>query len=352
MKTIYRYLLIAIFVATITSCDEVSTTEPKKDDGGKQSNDWLIPSNKVFDGGPGKDGIPALQDPNFIDVDAIDYVADNDLVIAVKVGNEIRVYPHSILDWHEIINDGIGSTKYALTYCPLTGSGIGWNRVIDGNETTFGVSGLLYNTNLIPYDRATGSNWSQMQLQSVNGKLISKFISLVPLIESKWSTIKTSFPNAKVVSTNTGYSRNYGRYPYGDYRTNHTSLIFPVEHSDDRLKGKERVLGVFDGENTKAYRVESFETNGQVLIEKFASTNFLIYGNSGKNFITAFTIPNNSTFEIITSDLPWIFKDSNGNKYDLFGTSEDKSIQLTPAKSFIAYWFSWAAFYQNTKLYK
>ena len=90
-------------------------------------------------------------------------------MVGVKVGDEVRAYPHLILDWHEIVNDQISSTNYALTYCPLTGSAISWNRTFGGQTTTFGVSGNLYNSNLITYDRASDSNWSQMRLLCVQG---------------------------------------------------------------------------------------------------------------------------------------------------------------------------------------
>ncbi len=123
--------------------------------------DWLIPVDEVYNGGVGMDGIPALTDPNLITADE----AEGDLhaldtVIGVLIENEARAYPHYILDWHEIINDEIGNTAFALTYCPLTGSGIAVNRDVGGYVTTFGVSGLLYNSNLMPYDRLTRSYWS------------------------------------------------------------------------------------------------------------------------------------------------------------------------------------------------
>ena len=352
MKTLFKYIFILILTISFSYCSEdTPTVTQTKTDTGK----WLIPKDEVYDGGPGRDGIPALDKLQFNNVENTNYLQNSSLVIAINIDNEIRVYPHAILDWHEIINDAIGNNKFAITYCPLTGSGIGWNRIIDGEATTFGVSGLLYNTNLIPYDRKTGSNWSQMKLQSVNGPLISKFVSVVPIVETSWATIKSAFPNAKVVSTNTGYSRNYEQYPYGDYRTNNSSLLFPVDHKDNRVLAKNRVLGIFDGEKTKAYQIVDFSSPGEILIDKFNSKRFLVYGNIAKNIIVAFDISNldsTVTFKILDSDLPWIFKDSGNIKYNLFGISANSNIKLKPAKSFISYWFAWAAFYPNTDLYE
>ncbi|WP_373496171.1 DUF3179 domain-containing (seleno)protein [Aquiflexum sp.] len=126
------------------------------------SGEWLIPRDQVFDGGPGKDGIPALTNPELIQTSAASYLNDNDLILGFVNGGETRAYPHKILNWHEIINDDLGTESVSVIYCPLTGTGIGWDRNFTAGKTTFGVSGLLYNTNVIPYDRKTDTNWSQL----------------------------------------------------------------------------------------------------------------------------------------------------------------------------------------------
>ncbi len=349
MKHTHIILLVITYTAILfLGCDTVESSKSAEVQG-----EWLVKESEIFDGGPGRDGIPALVNPDFEQVKKIDYLTNEDLVIIVKAGNTVKIYPHPILDWHEIINDGIGNLKFAITYCPLTGSGISWNRIIEGETTTFGVSGLLYNTNLIPYDRKTESNWSQMRLQSINGKLISTFAKIYPIVETSWQTAKISFPEALVVTTNTGFSRNYDRYPYGDYKRNDNSLLFPVNHTDNRLNAKERVLGVFSNSETKAYRIFDF-SGGKTVVDTIGSKSFLIYGNTEKNIITAFDIsdlPNNN-FTKSSLPLPFIIQSGDGNNYDLFGISlTSGKPNLKPAKSFIAYWFAWAAFYPNTDLY-
>ena len=153
----YRVLLKSINLFTIPlvlfiSCNENTPGSNSARNGSGTGNggssitvDWLIPINEVLDGGPGKDGIPALENPENIGVNDIHFLSDSDLVIGFSSGNQARAYPHKILDWHEIINDEVNGKKLAVTYCPLTGTGIGWKRSIDGQTTTFGVSGLLYN---------------------------------------------------------------------------------------------------------------------------------------------------------------------------------------------------------------
>ena len=327
--------------------------------GSSASGEWLIPTNQVFDGGPGKDGIPAISDPEMIESSSGSYLSDNELVIGIKIGDEARAYPHQILDWHEIVNDEMGSSVYSVTYCPLTGSAIGWNRSLNGASTTFGVSGLLYNTNLIPYDRATDSNWSQMGLKCVNGELAGQEISLYHVIETTWGTWKKMAPNTQVQSKSTGFNSPYGRYPYGDYKTNNDKLLFPITNDDSRMGRKERVLGIIDGNFTKAYKIAALAGGIQVMNEKFNATPFVVIGSSSLNFAVAYDRKTTDgkilSFEPVQNALPVVMKDAQGSTWDVFGRAIDgprKGQQLKAAKSFISYWFAWSAFYPNAKVYK
>ena len=178
------------------------------------------------------------------------------MVLIIKVGDVVKAYPHPILDWHEIVNDDIQGKKLAITYCPLTGTGIAWNRMLEGSETTFGVSGLLYNTNLMPYDRLTNSTWSQQRLDCVNGQLRGQTAETYTLVETTFETMKKFYPKGLVLNTETGFNRSYGRYPYGDYKINDERLVFPISKEDRRLDLKERTLGVLLPSGDK--RVYSF----------------------------------------------------------------------------------------------
>ncbi len=256
MKSIYFSILL-VFLWTIMACESEPDTRPSLGGGSNLTNDgtWSIPIDEVHDGGPGKDGIPALEFPIMIQAPNASYLADFDLIVGYKSNDEIRAYPHQILDWHEIINDGTKNENFAITYCPLTGTAIGWNRDIGNTTTTFGVSGLLYNTNLIPYDRFSGSNWSQIGLECVNGGLKGEKADVIQVIETTWGNWRNMYPETKVTSINTGHSRSYGTYPYGDYKTNHSFFIFPVSPKDDRLSSKQRVLGVIDNNSVKVYNL-------------------------------------------------------------------------------------------------
>lgn len=350
-----KKIFTLVFIGLLLSCSTSSTQEsnPIQGQGNNQppvsTVEWSIPISKVLDGGPGKDGIPALVNPNLSDVQNVNYLQDNDLVLGFKRGNDVRAYPHTILDWHEIINDNIGDVSVAITYCPLTGTGIGWNRLLKGNETTFGVSGLLYNTNLIPYDRATGSNWSQILNESVNGQLLGEEANLIMLFETDWKTWKTLYPNSKVANTNTGFSRTYGTSPYGDYNTNNDRFLFPVA-KDSRLPSKERVLAIVDQGFAKAYRFESFASN-HIINDSFQGNNYMIVGN--QNFIVSYLLEGDKAgleFEYVYNGSEILLNDNEGTEWNVFGEaiSGPRTGQvLQSAASFMGFWFSIPAFYET-----
>lgn len=339
-------LLIALCSLTVAGC--------KKD---KVTGEWTVPRDEVFDGGPGKDGIPSVDNPAFTDAGSAAYLDDSDLVLGFKVGNTVRAYPHPILDWHEIVNDRVDGVNIAVTYCPLTGTGIGWDREVNGNVTTFGVSGLLFESNLIPYDRETDSNWSQMLLESINGEHLGTQIDLHPMVETTWATWKAMYPNTEVMSSSTGFDRNYGQYPYGDYRTNHDNLLFPVSTTDDRLPAKERVHGVIVDGIAKVYGFSHFQNDTEVIRDNFNNQEMLVVGNETDNWIVSFGIPasDTATYSGLTGQYPAIMADNAGNEWDVFGhaiSGPRTGEQLTATRSYIGYWFAWGTFYQDAEIHQ
>ncbi len=229
----------------------------------------------------------AAVNPEFISVANVNFLDDNDLVVGTVNGNEVKAYPHSILDWHEVVNDKIDEDFITISYCPLTGTAFGWKSNTGGIKSTFGVSGLLYNTNLILYDRNTNSNWSQLKLQCVNGSLIENEPSLINVVETNWGTWKKLYPDTKVMSTDTGFSRNYENYPYGDYKTNHDFFIFSATPSNSALPNKERIYAIIEGNKSKVYQFSKFG-NGSIIKDTFEDQDYLVVGNS--NIINTFKL--------------------------------------------------------------
>ena len=346
---VFQIIALALFTL---SCESLSPFNGSL----VAQGEWLISKDYIYDGGPGKDGIPAISDPEFTTIPNITYLNDNELVIIAKIGNNVKIYPHQILDWHEIINDKIGSAYYSITYCPLTGSGISWNREIDGSVTTFGVSGLLYNSNLIPYDRASGSNWSQMEMRCVNGDLMGLEAEVFPLIETTWITARTLFPQAQVMTLNTGYYRDYGIYPYGSYRTNHNYIIFPVSFEDLRLNKKERIFGLIQEGESIVFRFGSFIGDMVIKNVEFQGKSFVVAGSKEKNFLTAFYRNlEDGTLLTFHASPEGNISDNEGNTWNLFGealSGPRAGSKLTPVNGYISYWFAWGAFWRDTQIYE
>lgn len=361
MKTTSIILTAAIVALSSCSDDDIidssgQTNNVEGSDENVNDNGWLIPFAEVRDGGPGKDGIPAIDDPKFIKANEADYLNDDDLVLGFADGGEVRAYPHKILDWHEIVNDDTPNHSLAVIYCPLTGTGIGWDRNVGDKKTTFGVSGLLYNSNIIPYDRSTDSNWSQLLLKSVNGNLMGSRPIIHNLAETSWKTWKTMFPNSNVLSLSTGYNRNYQNYPYGSYKTNE-NLLFPVSNSDSRMHQKERVLAVFENDKAIAFRFDQLETNDHLITALFNDKKLVVTGNKDANIMVAFDSELDDgtvlEFQPLKGQLPNILTDNEGNTWEIFGRAIDgprKGEKLRPVPQMMGYWFAFAAFYPEISL--
>jgi hypothetical protein len=197
-----------------------------------------IPRGAIKGGGPSRDGIPSIDSPNFVDAAAARTMYSKTArAMVVRVGKEVRAYPIPVLDWHEIVNDQIGDRPLVVTYCPLCGSGVVFESTVDKKRLTFGVSGLLYQSDMLLYDRETESLWSQLLMKAVTGKYRGTGLAVYPSTNEPLIDVLKRHPKAKVLSTDTGYSRDHSRYPYGDYRQSRR-LVFRVDHPDHRAHPK------------------------------------------------------------------------------------------------------------------
>lgn len=193
---------------------------------------YSIEPSDILPGGPPKDGIPALTDPDFVSITS-EYYDPETLGVFINADDERRFYPYNILVWHEIVNDRIGGQELAITFCPLCGSAMVFDRTIDGVTYEFGVSGYLYQSNMLMYDRQTDSFWSQTLGEAVVGELTGTQLDLAMFQLLTFEDVKKRYPDTKILSRDTGHNRNYTRYPYGNYDDNE-ELFFPVRTVDDR----------------------------------------------------------------------------------------------------------------------
>lgn len=363
---IYNFLILTFLFIFLTSCSNgnsdssVLDTLPNIEDdnaGDNTGNDyWLIPKSDVKDGGPGKDGIPSIDDPIFVlaDSQAADFIRDDDLVVGIEIGNEIRAYPHRVLDWHEIVNDSFGDLFLSLSYCPLTGTAFAWESLSGSEFSTFGVSGLLYNANLILYDRLTDSHWSQIALKCVNGENIGDIPKTIKIVETTWLQWKNLYPNTSVLIGDVRFNRNYDVYPYGPYKTDHNYFIFEASPENNALPNKERVFAIIDNDNSEVFQFNQF-SGGKTIRTLFQGKNYLLVGN--ENVICAFEL-DDSLSELTFSynsnlDGVGFFTDDEGSQWSVFGEAISGPRQGTimkPATSVVSYWFAIAAFYPNPQI--
>ncbi len=300
--------LILMVTALLPLPQGVSQQIPERN--GFVLSDLKIPLGEIRYGGPPGDGIPSIDQPKFLEASDAFYLKSNDLVIGVSVNDESKAYPIRILNWHEIVNDEVGGLSVVITYCPLCRSGVVFDACIDGELYTFGVSGLLYNSDVLLYDRETKSLWSQLMGSSISGDRSGTPLETVTSQMVTWEEWQRWHPDTKVLSTDTGFARNYNSTPYTLYSMSE-DLMFPVDRSNRILPNKELVVGV--------------ELDGQYIAFPFSR---LGRGKKEKTFRSL-------KVEFDRARKTAVVYDSHGDVYP--------SVTL--------YWFAWYAFHPETRIY-
>jgi len=269
----------------------------------------LVPQQEIVPGGPPKDGIPALSRPMIESAtSANQWLADSDRILGVIVSGKPRAYPLRILNWHEIVNDRIADQPLVVTYCPLCGSGMAFDTA-----DRFGVSGFLYQSDVLLYDQRSESLWSQLMMMSIAGPRRGESLPSLPVSHTTWRAWLGKHPDTTVLSRNTGYRRDYGRNPYAVYELT-SRLYFDVSHKDDRLQPKAWVIGLKLGRAARAWAVTDIRQHGEIRDHLREKNLLLRYRHE--------------TVEISDTD--------TGEA--LHGT--------------VLYWFAWAAFHPETSLFE
>ena len=225
--------------------------------GGKSSaldfSNPKIPVEQILSGGPPKDGIPAILEPKFVSAkEADNFLNEKDIILGMSLEGIARAYPIKILNWHEIVNDKFKGRHVFVTYCPLCGTGMAFDSMVDGKRYSFGVSGLLFNSDVLFYDHQTESLWSQIIMGAVTGKMSGKGLTPLPVLHTTWKNWKKKHPDTVALSLDTGYRRDYANNPYGRY-DKQDFIMFPVSVRDKRYHSKERVIGIKINGKAKVY---------------------------------------------------------------------------------------------------
>lgn len=311
----------------------------------------LIPLDKIRGGGPPKDGIPSIDNPVFADIQSSQFMSNSDTVIGLEINGEAKAYPIFILVWHKIVNNKVGNTPVSVTYCPLCYTNQVFERIIDGQAVEFGTSGKLYNSNLLMYDRLTESYWSQALGMAVKGELTGYELNLIPFDVITWGDWKKLHPDTLVLTIDTGYIRSYATDPYGNYYTE-PRIMFPVEHSDDRLFPKEIIIGFNKDGIYKAYKQNDIESN--VIIND-------LIGETPVMLVSLFS-ENSRAFERIVNDvqLDFVFDDGkildvqtdsewNYDGLSISGEYQGEKLHRMPIEP--GFWFEWVAFHPETLVF-
>jgi hypothetical protein len=311
-----------------------------------------VPLDEIKDGGPPPDGIPSIDNPKFVRASQAQFVNDDDLVIGLRLNGQTKAYPLFILVWHEIVNDKLGDTPVAITYCPLCFTTQVFERALNGTEVQFGTSGKLYNSNLVMYDRLTGSYWSQALGQSIKGSLAGSELKKIPFDLARWSDWKSLYPDTLVLTTDTGFQRAYGSDPYGSYYTSE-DIFFPVAHIDNRMHPKEKIVGYYDSGQFKAYRQSELESS-KIVNDKVGNTDILL-ASLYPDMVRAFYRDlDGKTLDFVYSDGKIIDKETNSDwNFDgqaFSGTMKGTQLQRVSINP--GFWFEWAAFHPTTRVYE
>jgi len=303
-------------------------------------------------GGPGKDGIPSIDEPRFIAASEASFLTDEEVVFGLLAGGEARAYPQLVLVWHEIVNDVVGGEPVSVTYCPLTGSVVALRGNADGQPLTFGTTGNLVNSNLLMYDRVTDSEWPQLLARAISGPEKGARLSEAPLVWSRWREWRSAHPHTHVLSTDTGFSRSYGSDPYGSYSPpggyyGGGGPIFPVLEESDRFGPKEVFVGVKAGEALVAIRKGRIEETKALPLEAGRTPLLAVWDDrvgAARVFVRR---ARGRTLRFGEGSR----RDATGSLWDATGRAVAGPLagaRLRPADFLDVMWFAWYAFFPDT----
>jgi len=324
----------------------------------------------ILSGGPPPDGIPPLDHPKFEAVSQADaWLKPKEPVISFRQGDDVRAYPLQVLIWHEIANDVVGGRPVAVTFCPLCNATIVFDRTVNGQVLRFGTTGNLLNSDLIMWDDKTESWWQQFTGEAIVGDLTGTHLTFLPATIVAWADFKAAFPDGKVLSRDTGFSRSYGLNPYTGYdRIDRTPFLFDGE-PDDRLPPMARIVAIEAGQTYKAYPFSELE-KVHVANDTVEGRALVVFWRAGtasaldkREIATSRDVGSTAVYERSldgqTLTFTWdgvAFKDQEtGSTWDLFGRAMAGPLagkQLAPVISHEYFWFAWAAFRPETVIFR
>lgn len=326
----------------------------------------------------------AVYRPAFVRVSDADLSMDNrePVFIVHYPGGLTRIYPQSILVWHEVVNDVVpdpnpgqpsnsgynryggggraetSGNSYTISYSPLSGSIVAFRSKAGRYPTVFGSEGKLVNGNSVLYDQASGSLWSQLLAVCIEGPLVGRRLERYPVYWARWGGAKERYPQAEVLSRATGYKRTYGRDPYGSYYSpgnyyDDTRIYFPLSRRSDRLPPKERILGL-EIENIYGAIIVAAVRESRALNQTLGIFKLVALYDEELDRVRVFeskldnnTILNFHFFENKFMDTN-TKSEWNSDGECVYGRM--RGTKLKPVLAIDSMWFSWFAFHPDTQI--
>ena len=319
---------------------------------------------EIMSGGPPKDGIPAIDDPQFITVSDESRLGEREAVIAVEIdGERPRAYPIRYLMWHEIVNDTVGDVPVSVTYCPLCNTALAFDRRVNGEVLDFGVSGLLRNSDLVMWDRQTTSLWQQITGEGVVGQFAGAELEPLPTSIVSFSQFAESFPDGLSLAGESARGREaYGLTPYTGYSSLDRPFLF-FDETDDRLPALERVVGITEGDAIVAYSFERVSTE-RVINDEVSGVPIVVFGGGDTtdalddrviatsasigSAVAYSPVVDGETLTFTANDDGTFSDDQTGSTWSITGIAVDgelAGVQLDFIEHRNEFWFAWQAFF-------
>jgi hypothetical protein len=328
-----------------------------------------VPLSEIASGGPPRDGIPSIDRPTFIAIAEADvYLKGSDPVIAFELDDDARAYPIEVLIWHEIVNDTVGGIPVAVTFCPLCNTAIVFDRRLEGWVLDFGTTGNLRHSDLVMYDRQTESWWQQITGEAIVGELTGRRLTLLPAAIVAWREFKESFPRGRVLSSDTGFARPYGSNPYLGYDDADKPPFLFEGPLDKRLPPKERVVTVSIGDEDAAYPWSVLQKLG-VIHDTIGGRPVVVWWQKGtvsaldrQKIAQSRDVGAAAVYSPVVDGRRLTFRAARdgfvdgetGSRWTLLGRAIAGPLaghQLEPVTHGNHFWFSWAVFKPNTRIY-
>ena len=332
-----------------------------------------VPLNEFLSGGPGKDGIPAIDEPKFQPIAEVDWLEDPEPVIAFGIGDEWRAYPIQILIWHEIVNDTVAGTPVAVTFCPLCHTAIVFDGTVDGTVLDFGVSGNLRHSDLVMYDRQTESWWQQATGRGIVGSYTGTALEFLPSQLISWAQFRELHPEGVVLSRDTGHVRSYGSNPYAGYDRVDSNPFLLDDRTliDGRLNPKVRIVGVVIGEDEVAYPLPELAKVGVVndtvggepivvlwvpgTVSGLGAATVAGGEEVGTAVVFSRTTEDGTVLEFEAAEAAGMRDSATGSTWTLDGVAIDGPMageRLEPVPNDQPFWFAWAIFRPDTTIWQ